>query len=72
MIMEKKVHQGVTKLPFINKALSKKFMKMSNPRNKHLKSRGEEDRQSYAKKEIYAYLRKIKRSFYSTLNEKMS
>ena len=45
-------------------------MKKSNLGNKYLKS--EEDRQSYAKQRnlCISLLRKTKRSYYSTLNEK--
>ena len=35
--------------PFMNKNLSKEIMKRSNLRNKYLKSRNEDHRQSYAK-----------------------
>ena len=57
--------------PFMNKTLSKKIMKQSNLRSKYLKSRSEEDRQSYSKQgKLYvSLLRKSKRSYYSTLNE---
>ena len=40
----------------MNKTLGKEIMKRSNLRNKYLKSKIEEDRQRFVKKEIYVYL----------------
>ena len=58
----------------MNRTFEKEIMKRSNLRNKCLKSRGEEDWQSYAKQKnlCVALLRNTKKSYYSTLNEKMS
>ena len=62
------------KVPFMNKTLSKEIMKRSNLKNKYLKSRSEEDYQSYAKQRnlCVSLLRKRERSYYSTLTKKMS
>ena len=61
--MEKKSTSRGNNASIINKALSKKIMKKSNLRNKHLKSRGEEDRQSYAKQRNLCIFKKDKKEF---------
>ena len=67
----KKYFRGNTDL-FINNTLSNQIMKRENLRTKHWKSWSEEDRQSYAKQInlCISLLRKTKRNYYSTLNEK--
>jgi len=58
--------------PFMNKALHKEIMKRSQLRNKFLKTRTETDRIAYNKQRNYcvSLTRKIKKDYYSTLDEK--
>ena len=56
----------------MNKTFIEEIMNISNLRNKYLESRSEKDTQSYAKERnlCASLLRKARRSYYSTLNEK--
>ena len=58
----------------MNITLSKEIIKRSNMRNKYLKSRIGEDRQSFAKQRNVCVflLRKTKKSYYLILNQNMS
>ena len=57
----------------MNKTLSKEIMKRANLRTKYLKSINEEDRQNYAKqRQLCISLLRKKKSYYSTLDEKIS
>ena len=58
----------------MNKILSKAIMLRTNPRNKFLKNRSNENKTNYVKQRNHcvSLLRKTKREYYSNLDEKKS
>ena len=59
-------------MPFMNKSLSRAFMRRSQLRSKYLKKRSETNRLAYAKQRNFcvSLLRKTKKDYYANLNEK--
>ena len=59
-------------MPFMNKSLSRAFMRRSQLRSKYLKKRSETNRLAYAKQRNFcvSLLRKTKKDYYTNLNEK--
>ena len=59
-------------MPFINKTLSKEIMKRTKLRNKFLKDKPEENRNTYASQRNYcvSLLKKTKKEHFGNLNEK--
>ena len=68
----KKKYLRGNNMPFMNKSLSRVFMRRSQLRNKYLKKRSETNRLAYAKQRNYcvSLLRKTKKDYYANLNEK--
>ena len=68
----KKKHLRGNNMPFMNKSLSKAFMRRSQLRSKYLKKRSETNRLAYAKQRNFcvSLLRKTKKDYYANLNEK--
>ena len=69
--LKKKYIRG-NHLLFMNKELSKAIMHRSKLRNNFLRHRSNENRQKYSKQQNYgvSLLRRIKKNYYSNLNEK--
>ena len=68
----KKRYLRGNKMPFMNKSLSRGFMRRSQLRSKYLKRRSETNRLAYAKQRnlCVSLLRKTKKHCYANLNEK--
>ena len=68
---KKRYLQG-NNMPFMNKSLSRVFIKRSQLRSKYLKKRSETNRLAYAKQRNFyvSLLRKTKKDYYAKLNEK--
>ena len=68
----KKKYTRGNHLPFINKELSKAITHRSKLRNNFLRNRSTENGEKYSKQQNYCVylLRKIKKNYYSNLNEK--
>ena len=59
-------------MPFMNKSLSRAFMRRRQLRNTYLKKRSETNRLTYAKQRNFcvSLLRKTKKDYYANVNEK--
>ena len=59
-------------MPFMNKSLSRAFMRRIQLRNKYLKKHSETNRLAYPKQRNFcvSLLRKTKKDYYANLNEK--
>ena len=59
-------------MPFMNKSLSRPFMRRSQLRSKYLKKRSETNKLAYAKQRdiCVSLLSKTKKDYYANLNEK--
>ena len=68
----KKKYLRGNNMPFMNKSLSRAFMRRSQLRSKYLKKRSETNRLAYAKQRNFcvSLLRKTKKDYYANLNEK--
>ena len=68
----KKKYTRGNHLPFINKELSKAIMNSTRLRNVYLRKRSDENRKKYSKQRNYCVLllRRTKRKYYSSLDEK--
>ena len=68
----KKKYLRGNNMPFMNKSLSRAFMRRSQLRNKYLKKRSETNILAYAKQRNFcvSLLRKTKKEYYANLNEK--
>ena len=69
---KKKKYVRGNQSPFMNKTLSKAIMLRTNPRNKFLKNRSNENKTNYVKQRNHcvSLLRKTKREYYSNLDGK--
>ena len=68
---EKKCLRGIN-MSFMNKSLSRAFMRRNQLRSKYLKKRSATNRLAYAKQRNFcvSLLRKTKKDYYANLNEK--
>ena len=68
----KKKHLRGNNMPFMNKSLSRVFMRRSQLRSKYLKKRSETNRLAYTKQRdlCVSLSRKTKKEYYANLNEK--
>ena len=72
--LKKAKHARSNQTPFMAKDLSKNIMKISQLRNKYLKTIMKENRKLYSKQRNYcvSLLRKTKKSYYKNLDERKS